>query len=187
MRLASLFLALALTGCATLTPEMDATQRAVNRVLPRRAVEHRVAVGVGPLSIGFARMIVRASGDSSARVAARLLRHVRSARVRVYTLEDGARIDAERLTLPRSLAKRGWHPFVRVRDEGTAVWVLAREQRGRITGLLTVALTEDTYVLAQVSGRFDRLIEEALRPENGFMPERAWGAPVVAVRDTVAQ
>jgi hypothetical protein len=185
MRLASLLLAaLALTGCATLTPEMADTQRAVARVVPERAIEHRVAVGAGPFTMGFVRMAARLSGDSTARKMAGLLRHVSRARVRVYTLREGTRIAAERLTLPRSLARRGWTPVVRVRDEGAAVWVLAREQRGRITGLYTLALTDEALVVAQVSGRFDRLLEEALDPGNGFVPERPGGGPVVAARDT---
>ena len=187
MRLATLLLALALTGCATLTPEMADTQRAVARLVPDRAIEHRVAVGAGPFTMVLLQRIVRASGDPQARVAARMLEHLSKARVRVYQFREGTRIAPERLTLPRSFARRGWRPFVRVRDENTAIWILAQEKHGHITGLYTLALTDEALVVAQVSGRFDRLIAEALDPRNGLLPDRPWGTPAVAARDTVIQ
>ncbi len=164
---AAALVALVLSGCATLTPELSDTQRMMQRVVPARAIDHRIAVGAGPMTMGLARRILLlASDDPDARRAANLLRHVKTARVRVYTLRAGTTVHPERLTLPRSLARRGWTPFVRVRDEGTAVWVLAREQHGRITGLYTLALTEDAFIVAQVSGRFDQLIQERPRPRR---------------------
>ncbi len=171
-RLAPAVLALALvalTGCAS-TGALTDTRTAFLDANPGIEARQTVRLGAGPMTMGFARMLLRASGDSSTREAASMLRHVRRARIRIYetTPRPGPALAATP-TAQRSpivsarLRRQGWAPLLRANgDDGEATWILVRERRGHAVGMLLAVLDGESLVLMEATGRLDTLIEEAV-------------------------
>ena len=171
--LAALAFAL-LSGCAG-TGALTDTRTAFLDANPGIEARQTMRLGVGPMTMGFARMVLRASGDSSARETASMLRHVRRARLRIYettprTGPVSARaVAAGRMpALSARLRRQGWTPLLRARgDDGEATWILVRERRGHAVGMLLAALDGESLVLMEASGRLDALVEEAMTRYSG--------------------
>lgn len=166
--LAALCLLVTLTGCASSSALSD-TRASFVAANPGLRVERTASFGAGPLTMGLARRVLRASGDSSAREVAGMLRHVRRASVRVYETRGGAGGAGSRTpALSAHLRRQGWTPLLRARgDDGEATWILVRERRGRIVGMLVAALDDESLVLVETTGRLDRLVEDALARYSG--------------------
>ena len=120
------------------------------------------AMGFGRVSLGLARFSTWVAAPSSTRAARHLTRHVHSVKVGVWPVRGG--VDGRALSAPPSMERRGWAPFVTVRDSAAAVWVYVREDErdGRLTGLLTAVVADDALVLTKMSGNLSGLVLDAM-------------------------
>ena len=152
-----------LTGCVSF--EMGRIKRDVARDLqvqqPDVEVGGGFAMGFGRISLGLARFTTWVAAPNSTRAARHLARHVHSVKVGRWSVRGA--VDGRALAAPPAFERRGWTPFVTVRDTASTVWVYLRERRdGRLTGLLTAVLAGDDLVLTKVSGNLSGLVLDAV-------------------------
>lgn len=144
---ALLALAFALAGCGSI--EMTRLGHGMARAHPEAGLRAGYAVSAGPVLLGLAR---GALGDEAG-LEADALRSVR--RVQVGYFPASRPTDPSRFALPAPLARytaRGWERVATVRDDSSAVWVLARERRDRVTDLLVTVWNAEALIMTRVSG-----------------------------------
>ena len=151
-----------LSGCVSF--EMGRIKRDLARDIEAQSeaeVGGGFAMGFGRISLGLARFSTWVAAPSSTRAARHLTRHVHSVKVGVWPVRGA--FDAERLAAPPSMERRGWTPFVVVRDSAAATWVYLRERRdGRLTGMLTAVVADDALVLTKMTGDLSGLVLDAV-------------------------
>ena len=153
-----------LSGCVSF--EMGRIKRDIARDLQAQQSEAEVgggfAMGFGRISLGLARFTTWVAAPSSTRAARHLARHVHSVKVGRWSVHGP--VDGPALAAPPSLERRGWTPFVTVRDSASTVWVYLRERErdGRLTGLLTAVVADGDLVLTKVTGNLSGLVLDAV-------------------------
>lgn len=169
-----LVLIVGLSACAS-TAHLNDVHHAVARANPDVRLRRTAHVSVGPLTVGLARMLLRATDDAETREAAALLRRVRTARVWIYDV-DRRGSDAP-LRLASMPPRRGWSTLLRVsdREDDGAVLIQTRERRGHVTGMLLTILDDDGLVLIDLGGALDRLVDEAMVRYAGEETDAAAG------------
>ncbi|UCG53043.1 MAG: DUF4252 domain-containing protein [Candidatus Latescibacterota bacterium] len=150
------------SGCLW-APELDRVRRDIERQIPGAEFKKEIALSLGPVTMGLARLIVKLAPDTEE--AASYLRDVSRVKVAVYEAEN-VPYDVD-LRIPRDLEKLlekdDWELVVKTRDKGEAVWILCRVEGDRLKSLYVVALDNDELVLVQAHGNLDRLFEKAMR------------------------
>ena len=152
-----------LTGCVSF--EMGRIKRDLARDIEAQSeaeVGGGFAMGFGRISLGLARFTTWVAAPSSTRAARRLARHVHSVKVGRWSVRGA--VDGQALAAPPSIERRGWTPFVTVRDSASTVWVYLRERErdGRLTGLLTAVVADGDLVLTKVTGNLSGLVLDAV-------------------------
>lgn len=156
------FLALSSSGCVW-TPELARVAGELERQLPEARFDKEFSLSLGPVAIGFARLVTGMVGDDDVQHARRYLRDVSRVQVAVYDTTDMPPIS--NLRMPSRLAeleKDGWETAVKVREEDEAVWVMYRIDGDAIRDLYVVVLNDEELVLVKATGRLDRIMAKAL-------------------------
>lgn len=163
--------ALALSGCKTEAPGLDAVRVAIDRQLPGTRLEPEVTFSLGRFSLGLVKGLSRLGDDEDGEHASRILSHLRRIEIGVYELvPTGA--EAANLGLPaaleQELRRQGAEVLVRVRDEGEQTLVFFEPEGEAIRTMYVVALDDTELVLLRLQGRLDHLLAEALadHPES---------------------
>jgi uncharacterized protein DUF4252 len=160
--------ALLLQACLT-ARSLEPVRRDLQSQMEGARFDKEIKLTLGPVSLGLARLICRLVPDEEVQQTRRALASVHRIELAVYDIhaEHGA---AEALQMPHKLRQMTsggqWQTAVRVQDEDERVWILYREDRGRIRDFYVVTLGSDELVLVRVKGNMNRLVEWAMR-EHG--------------------
>lgn len=194
-RLLPFALAILLSGCVSV--EMGRLARDVEREVEADGTAELgrgYAIAFGGGVIGTGRFLSRLVAPQSTEPARRLAGYVDQVKVARYPLSGG--VDGRRLARPARLDRYeadGWLPMVTARDEGSAVWVLVREDGDQLTDLLAVAVSEEEVVMTRVTGELSALALDAIAlglenqalsgafSETGIFPDEMPDEPAPAV------
>ncbi len=157
-------IAFSTAGCLY-SREIAQTRRDFERQYPDLALEREFVLSAGPGTVGLARWLVGLADDDDARVAARMLEDVRRLKLGVYRVENPA-LDLDGYDLPALRRLRGWETAARIRDPDAVVWVLYREQRGRVAQMFVGVLDSENLVLVRLDGDLESILQVVLE-ENG--------------------
>ena len=165
--LISLLGACFLPGCVFISSDFRHTKNLILDEIGPVDVDTEVQIQIGPGIISMGSFIV--SFTDARDEALKYLRDIRNVQVGVYHLQD---VDRSRpIKIPDKiadkLARKGYEPMVKVKERGSAVWVMTKMRRDRLQSLYVISLERGELVLVEVEGRLDRLIEKAIR-EHGF-------------------
>lgn len=136
---------------------------------PEARFEREISVSIGSLPMGFARWVVGLAGED-AREAKAYLDGVSRIEFVIYKVRGLGRLHrTETPNIIESLIEdRGWEMIVKAREESELAWILYREEDGRVRDLLITAIDGEEMVLIKVSGRLDRVFEQALADHHGL-------------------
>ena len=154
-RLRALTLVL-VAGLATGTACIFRGPSGMRRELSRAAgveLDRQMAFTIGRTGILLARMVT--DGDKVP------LRGVHKVQVGIYEVKGLRPGFGEQLTLePPHLP--GWENVVRIREEDESVFIMLREEKGKVRGLLVVVAEEDEWVIVRVRGNLQRVLEKTM-------------------------
>lgn len=154
-RLLLLALALATGASGCMSAELARVRRDLAADLPQASIARGHAPAFGRLTMGLANLVVPNDADVND-----ILVHVRSGSFGRYNV--GTLPNLEAADAPRALARaraRGWAPVVTVREDSSAVWILARTARdGTVGDLMVWNLDEEGLTLVRVTGRLEDLV-----------------------------
>jgi len=119
-------------------------------------LDHEFSITVNRGGMWMARTGMKWAGEDE--VDLRGVHHVDVGIYRVAGLRKG--FEAPRAIHPDYF--EGWGTLARVQEEGENVLVLTKEKRGGIRGLLVVVAEADEWVIVQVKGKLDSILEQAL-------------------------
>ncbi len=171
-----LFIASTTSGCIY-SREIQSTRREIQRMNPGLELDRNISANVGPVTLRFARWVTSAVDDEDARMASRYLRDIKRVKVGHYKVDDhNARgIDGIKgLDQLRRFRRPGWDLAAHVREDGEDVWVYYRERGERVTDIYAIVYSDDELIIAKVSGRLTRLLEEAMRDHARFNELGDW-------------
>lgn len=147
--------ALAAVSCVRLHGPED-----IRRELSRSAgveLDREMGLTLTRSGMWIARMGLRMSDEDEIS-----LRGVRRMQVGIYEVRGPGRGQDRIRSIDFSLLE-GWTQVVRVREDDEQVFVLTREESGKIRGLLVIVAESDEWVLVRMKGKLDRMLEEAIR------------------------
>ena len=152
---------LASSGCIY-SREIQHTRREIERANPELDLDRQISANVGPVTLRFARWITSRVDDEDARLASKYLRDIRRVKVGVYNVRTpdvrlGGVSELRRFNRP------GWELAASIREDGENTWISYRERRGKITDVYAIVHSDDELVIARLSGRLTRMVEEAIR------------------------
>jgi len=150
------------TGCVW-TPELSRVASELESQLPNATFDKEFAVSLGPMALGFAKLISGMVGDDDVQHARAYLKDVSRVQVAVYDTHDMPSMS--NIKMPsrlKDLEDRGWETAVKVREENEAVWVMYRIDKNSIRDLYVVVLSNDELVLVKATGNLDRIMARAL-------------------------
>lgn len=158
-------------GCASVDGNFCRMRDLVVQSTGAREVVTEFQIGLGPGLLWLGGTVARlASGDDE---VAGLLLDIHAVQVGVYRLHgETSHVRALPTDLVRRLAKRGYEPIVTVSGKREATLVFARMRKERLQALVVVALDGEELVLAEVRGRLERVVQEAVR-SRGLGAKRA--------------
>lgn len=171
MRLLLLVLAVAASGCAS--SELRGLRNDLDRSTPHLQIHEGRSFSFGPMTLGLARLGLSLAGnDESVAMARAILRNARRVQFAHYEVE-GAFVASDLTTPDRVLryVEDGWIPAVTVRENDTAVWLLANDRDGRADEMLFVTLSTDGLTLAKVTGDLTEVARLALREAKLSEPQ----------------
>jgi hypothetical protein len=160
--------ALLLQACLT-ARSLEPVRRDLQSQMSGARFDREFQITLGRITLGLARLICRFIPDREVQQARPALAAVRRVEVAVYDVHaDPASATGVRMPHKlRAMTGRGnWQTAVRVQDRDERVWVLYREENGRIRDFYVATLGSDELVLVRVSGDLKRVVEWALR-EHG--------------------
>jgi hypothetical protein len=166
IRMSLLLVMLTTSGCIY-SREIQQTRREIERANPGLDLDRQMVANVGPVSLGLARWITSRVNDTDANRASKYLRDIRRVKVGVFNVR-GSETQLDGIAELRRFRRLGWELAARVREDGEDAWVYYRERRGTITDMYAIVYSEDELVIARVSGRLTRLVNEALRDNADF-------------------
>ncbi|MFN3597553.1 MAG: DUF4252 domain-containing protein [Rubricoccaceae bacterium] len=143
----ALALATLLSGCGSL--EMARLGHGMARAHPEVGLRAGYALSAGPVLLGLARSALGPDAPPEAEA----LRSVRRVQIGYFPASRSA--DPSRFAMPAPLARyaaRGWEHVATVREDSSAVWVLARARRDRLTDVLVTVWSDEALVMTRISG-----------------------------------
>jgi len=150
------------SGCVW-TPELSRVASELERQLPDAKFDKEFALSLGPMALGFAKLVSGMVGDDDVRHARAYLKEVSRVQVAVYETRDMPSMSNLRMpSRLKDLEDRGWETAVKVREEDEAVWVMYRIDGESIRELYVVVLSDDELVLVKATGNLDRIMARAL-------------------------
>lgn len=155
------------SGCVFVSSDFRHTKNLILDELGPADVNTEVQLQIGPGIISLGSFVV--SFTDAREEALKYLRDIKNVQVGVYNLYD---VDRKRpVVIPdkvaNKLAGKGYEPMVKVKERGSAVWVMTKMRGNRIQSLFVISLDRTELVLVEVRGRLERLVEKAIR-EHGF-------------------
>lgn len=159
------------SGCIY-SREIQSTRREIQRMNPGLELDRNITANVGPVTLRFARWVTSAVDDEDARMASRYLKDIKRVKVGHYDARGSDRIRG--LDQLRRFKRPGWDLAAHVREDDEDVWVYYRERGERVTDIYAIVYSEDELVIAKVSGRLTRLLEEAMRDHARFNELGDW-------------
>jgi hypothetical protein len=148
-------------GCMW-TPELSQVCRDIERQLPGASFDKEFAVSLGPISLGFARLLTGLVPE--ARQARGYLGDVSRIQVAVYDASHVSSIGEVRM--PRRLTRlteEGWETAVRAREDDSVIWVMYRIEDDSIREMYVIVLDDTELVMVKARGHLERLAARALR------------------------
>jgi len=142
------------TGCVTLHGPEEIRRDLSAEVGVK--LDHEFSITVNRGGMWMARTGMKWAGEDE--VDLRGVHHVDVGIYRVEGLRRG--FEAPRAIHPDYF--EGWEALARVQEEGENVLVLTKEKHGGIRGLLVVVAESDEWVIVQVKGKLDSILEQAL-------------------------
>jgi hypothetical protein len=159
--LALLVVATAVVGGCAWAPELSRICRDIEHQLPGASFDKQFAISLGPLSLGFAKLVTGMVPD--AREARGYLDDVSRIQVAIYDTEGMPPLDGIKMpSRLREMQKDGWEIAVKAREEDSVVWVMYKIEDDSIREMYVVVLDEDELVLVKARGRLERLAARAL-------------------------
>jgi hypothetical protein len=150
------------SGCLW-APDLDRVRRDIEHQLPGSQFNKEIALSLGPVSLGLAKLIVKFVPDTEE--ARSYLKDVSRVKVAVY--EAGNVPDAGGVKIPKDLKKLlekdDWELVVKTQDNRGATWILCQLDDDEIKGIYVVVLDSDELVLVRAHGNLERLFEKAMR------------------------
>jgi hypothetical protein len=154
-----------LPGCIW-APELARLKGDIERQIPGAVFEKEFAITLGPVSMGFARLVTRLVPDAAE--ARGYLGDVTRVQVAVYNAHRMPPVD--HVETPRSLErlrKEGWEMAVKVREEDNVTWVLYKMDKDEIKDLYVIVLSDEELVMVKARGNLERLVGKALSESGG--------------------
>ena len=163
---------IATTGCKEEPPSAATVRAHIEREVPGARLRRDSSIRLGRFTLGLAKGVMRLiePGD---RQTHRALSNIH--RVHVTSYEVLALPDIDRLELPasfeRGLARHGWYPMVKEREEDSRTWIFLREDgAGTIRNLYLVELDSAELTVIDLAGRLDRVLAEFVAADpDGFL------------------
>lgn len=160
-----LFLSLSslLAGCAGSTPSVDTVGWEIQRRFPEARFEREEHFHLGRVKMGLLRTLVRmVPGKVEGQEFLSSIHNVEVATYRVHSMPDLDRLTSD-TRFERQLAKNGWTPMVRTREDNERAWIFVRTgPAGALHNLFVVNLDESELTLVRVDGRIDQAMAEAI-------------------------
>ena len=157
------------SGCMW-APDLAMVRKEIERQLPGASFEKKIELTLGPISLAFARLVIRVVPD--VREARDYLSDVSRIELAVYNAERVP--PAQDVEMPERLkemtSSEGWELAVRVRDRNELVWILYRIDDDSIRELYVVAFGDDELVMVHAEGNLERLVARALQ-ESGAVKD----------------
>ena len=151
------------TSSCVWTPELSRVASDLERQLPDAKFDKEFSVSLGPMALGFARLVSGMVGDDDVRHARDYIKDVTRVQVAVYDTRDMPSMS--NLKMPSQLAEledKGWETAVKVREDDEAVWVMYRIDDDSIRDLYVVVLSDEELVIVKATGQLDRIMARAL-------------------------
>lgn len=170
-----LFSSLGMTGCIGVNAEF---RKLRNTVLSNAKVDLKkeVEFSVGPAGLLLANMFVRFADDEDGRNIGDLIGQISRVQIGVYENRDYRNSNLEfgfLKEIDERMNDEGWHYIVRAIDGNELAAVYIKEEEGDILReVFVVSQTDEIFVLANIYGDLNRLVEVALK-QNGIKFELA--------------
>ena len=170
----SLLLVLPLTlvlGCSE-SPSVEQVRWEIERRVPEAHFEREEHVRLGRVTLGFLKTLVRmAPGKIEGQEFLTSVDRVEVSTYRVDSLpEDFESRALDDTRFEKALARNGWSPFVRVREDGNqSLMFLRSDRKGALRSLFVVDLDGSELTLVRLDGNLDRALAEAVADDPGHV------------------
>ncbi len=156
-----------LPGCVFISSDFQHTKDLILEEFDRVDVKTEVQIQIGSGLISLGSLVV--SFTDARDEALKYLKDIRNVQVGVYKLRQIDRKHPVKIPdkISKKLERKGYEPMVKVKERGSAVWVMTKMRGKRLQSLYVISLDRSELVLVEVQGRLERLIEKAIR-EHGF-------------------
>lgn len=158
------------SGCTSF--ELTRVRNDLARQAPGVEIGDGYAMSFGRISIGLARWLSGLDDDPDTEIARAVLSEVR--RVQFGRYEVNGAFDATTLSMPGRLRdyleKDDWFHLASIREDSEAVWVVYKEDNGRVVDLLAVVMDDEELVLAKISGNLNAVVAAALSQQDIDIP-----------------
>ncbi|MEW5875177.1 MAG: DUF4252 domain-containing protein [Candidatus Zixiibacteriota bacterium] len=154
------------TGCLRAT-QLERIGAEIAWQHPEARFKREFSLSLGSVSMGLARLVVGVAGEDAREAKAYLegVRRIEFAIYEVRGMEDVNDTDTPEI-IEELIADDGWEMIVKSKNEGDLVWILYREDDGKVKDLLLTVLEDDEMVLINLSGHLDRVFAEALEDHS---------------------
>ena len=162
-----MFLLPMMSGCMT-NGDFNFIEKSIRHQIYPAKLKTNFKFSFGFTSLTSARLITSFIDD--AEEATMYLREVKKVQVGVYEINKAK--DVSRFQIPREAEKRllrkGWTPFVRVRERGGGqVDLFYKQISNHTASIYAVVLEHDELVIVEIKGRLEKILEKAIQ-EHGI-------------------
>ena len=158
-------LAFLLTGCLR-AAELAQVRRNLERNNPDLNFEKEIEITLGPLSLGFFRVVSLFVPDT--RAARAVMKEIDRVKLAVYRVKSPS--SAASLHLPAQvqnmLGGAGWEVLIKARDDHEVLWLLYRMRGESLRDFYLIVLDNSELVLVRLEGRLERLIVAAIEQRD---------------------
>jgi len=156
------------TGCLRAT-QLERIGAEIAWQHPEARFKREFSISLGSVSMSLARLAVGVAGEDAreAKVYLEGVKRIAFAIYEVRGMEDVNDTDTPEI-IQGLIEDDGWEMIVKSKNEGDLVWILYREDDGKVKDLLLTVLEDDEMVLINLSGHLDRVFAEALEDHNGL-------------------
>ncbi|NIM18844.1 MAG: DUF4252 domain-containing protein [Candidatus Latescibacteria bacterium] len=150
------------SGCLW-APSLERLKKEIENQIPEARFDKEVALTLGPVSIGIARVVTRFIPET--KEARPYLKNVRKVELAVYNTKslpplDGLRFPARLKSL---VEQDNWDVAVKVRQEDELVWILVHERRNQIDAAFVVVINHENLVLMRLKGQLNEIVLRSLK------------------------